>query len=70
MIDHNGLNDRNSSELISRPSNFRSNIMARDGRVCVFTGEDEIVCDAAHLIAKSKGHEVCIWCHCSTSVPC
>ena len=71
MIDCNGMNDRiTSSELTLRGSNFRSNVMARDGRVCVFTRDDEIGCDAAHLIAKGKGHEVCIWCYCSMPVPC
>ena len=48
MIDHNVMNDRiTSSELTLRASNFRRNVMARDGRVCVFTGEDETGCDAA-----------------------
>ncbi|KAK2464379.1 hypothetical protein APHAL10511_003526 [Amanita phalloides] len=31
--------------------------MARDGPVCVFTGSPGSACDAAHLLAKSKGDE-------------
>lgn len=32
--------------------------MARDGSICVFKGVDEDVCDAAHIIPRSKGDQV------------
>ncbi|KAF8325684.1 hypothetical protein F5887DRAFT_1065316 [Amanita rubescens] len=39
LIDHNALNDRiTSSEQTLCSSRFRSDVMARDGPVCVFTG--------------------------------
>src|SRR6266404_2761901 len=73
LIDHNAMNDRmTSSEQTPRSSHFCSDVMARDGTVCVFTGDDDNMCDAAHLLPKSKGDEVCIRRprHCSMSPPC
>jgi hypothetical protein len=46
-----------------RSSRFRSDVMARDGSACVFTAVEATLCDAAHLLPKSKGDEVCIQ-HC------
>lgn len=39
-----------------RRSNFRKDVMARDGEFCIVIGEAE--CQAAHLVPKFKGHEV------------
>ena len=65
------MNDRITSfVLTTRSSRFRRNVMARDGPVCVFTGSHADDCDAAHLLPKSKGDEVCIRRHCSVSPPC
>ena len=61
VIDSNAMNDRIiSSEQTPRSSRFRREVMERDGPVCVFTLTDGSMCDAAHLLAKSKGDEVCI----------
>ncbi|KAF8347106.1 hypothetical protein F5887DRAFT_48592 [Amanita rubescens] len=58
LIDHNAINDRiTSSEQTLRSSCFRRDVMERDGPVCVFTGTFGGMCDAAHLLAKSKGDE-------------
>ena len=66
IIDSNALNDRiTSSELTLRSSRFRSDVIARDGPQCIFTATEAVACDAAHLIPKSKGDEVCIQHHCS-----
>jgi hypothetical protein len=60
LIDHNAMNDRITSSVQTlRSSDFRSNVMERDGSMCVFTGTEARKCDAAHLLAKSKGDEVC-----------
>ena len=70
IIDYNAMNDRiTSSEQTPRSSRFRRDVMERDGPVCVFTLTDGSMCDAAHLLPKSKGDEVCIRCHCSMSPP-
>ncbi|KAK0502306.1 Fungalysin metallopeptidase-domain-containing protein [Armillaria luteobubalina] len=37
--------------------NFRQSIIQRDGDSCVFTGEELSVCEAIHLLPKSKGDE-------------
>ncbi|KAF8347149.1 hypothetical protein F5887DRAFT_1131423 [Amanita rubescens] len=58
LIDHKTMNDRiTSSEQTPRSSRFRSDVMARDGPVCVFTGSLADDCDAAHLLPKIKGDE-------------
>jgi hypothetical protein len=54
------MNDRITSEQTTRSSHFRRDVMARDGPVCVFTESPADDCDAAHLLPKSKGDEVCI----------
>ena len=60
LIDHT-MNDRiTSSQQAPRSSRFRRDVMARDGPACVFTGIDDSICDAAHLLPKSNGDEVCI----------
>ena len=59
FIDSNTLNDRiTSSEYTQRRINFRSDIMERDGHVCVISQNTVESCDAAHLIQRSKGDEV------------
>ena len=47
-----------STELTPRRSNFRSDVMARDGGFCIVTGHDESDCDAAHLVPLCKSDEV------------
>ncbi len=65
------MNDRiTSSEQTERSSRFRRDVMDRDGDVCVFTGSHAGDCDAAHLLPKSKGDEVCVRRHSSVSPPC
>jgi len=57
-VDYEGLNDRKTTtEGTVRLRNFRSNVVRRDGPVCVITGEGEDHCDAIHLIPHSKGNE-------------
>ena len=69
IIDYKGMNDRiSSSEQTLRASSFRRGVKARDGSVCVFTGYE--ICDATHLLPKSKGDAVSIRCHCSMSSSC
>lgn len=59
VIDCHPLSDGiTSSEKTQRRSSFRKNVMARDGEHCLVTNEYEDVCDAAHLIPRSKGDEV------------
>ena len=48
-----------SSVATSRRAQFRSDTADRDGNRCVLTGMDELVCDAVHLLAHSKGDTVC-----------
>ena len=69
--DYHLMNDRiTSSDQTPRSSRFRQDVMARDGPACVFTRFDDSVCDAAHLLPRSKGDEVCIRpYHCSVSPP-
>ncbi|KAF8351787.1 hypothetical protein F5887DRAFT_1057619 [Amanita rubescens] len=58
LIDHKAMNDQTtSSEQTTRSSSFRRDVMARDGPVCVFAGSHADDCDAARLLAKSKGDE-------------
>ena len=59
FVDYNALNERiTSSSQTQRRSNFRRDVLERDGMFCVFTGETQDVCDAAHIIPRSKGDEV------------
>jgi hypothetical protein len=59
FIDHQGLNDRlTSTAQTPRSNNFREDVIRRDGHACVVTEEEEDLCDAAHLIPRSKGDEV------------
>ena len=44
-----------------RSSDFPGDIIAQDGPACVFTGLLSEFCEAAHLLPKSKGDEVCIF---------
>jgi hypothetical protein len=70
IIDHNAMNDRiTASAQTACSSSFRRNVMARDGNACVFTGHCDDLCDAAHILAKSKGDAVCS-CYCSISRHC
>jgi len=59
LVDYNGLNDQiTSSAQMQCRSNFRDNVIERDGSFCVITQEPASDCDAAHIIPRSKGHEV------------
>lgn len=60
FIDFQGLKDTVTSVLTQRRSNFRSQIITRDGPRCVFTLEDEPICQAVHIIPRSKGSDVCL----------
>ncbi len=59
FVDHEGLNDRitTTGGTLCR-SDFRSEVIRRDGSACVVTGAAEGDCDAAHLIPHSKGDAV------------
>ena len=59
-----------SPEQTLHSSHFRSDVMACDGPACVFTWTRGETCDAAHLLAKSKGDEVYISRHYSIPLPC
>ncbi len=48
-----------SSVVTPRRDNFRTDTANRDGNQCVLTGSDSLICDAVHLLAHSKGDEVC-----------
>ena len=62
LIDFRAMNDRvTSSARTPRSSNFRSEIIERDGPVCVFTEAGGVDCEAAHLLPLSKGDEVYIF---------
>ena len=61
-----GRTNITSSNATSRRVDIRSNITARDS-VCVLTGVEEFIHDAAHLLPHSKGDQVC-YC-CSVCVP-
>lgn len=59
FIDYQGLNDRlTSTARTARSNSFRDNVIKRDGPACVVTLAAEDLCDAAHLIPRSKGDEV------------
>jgi len=44
------LNESIPSRDTRRGSDFRNNVMARDGEFCIVTGDDE--CQAAHLYVQ------------------
>jgi hypothetical protein len=60
LIDRFGVNDRvsdsESSSTVSQDE-FRTTLIARDG-CCVVTGWDASLCDACHIIPKTKGSKV------------
>ena len=64
------LHDQFTSEQTLHSSHFRSDVMVCDGPACVFTWTRGETCDAAHLLAKSKGDEVYISRHYSIPLPC
>jgi hypothetical protein len=58
-VDYNVLNDPiTSSAQTQRRSDFRDDVIKRDGERCIFTREEAEDCDASHIIPKSKGDEV------------
>ena len=48
-----------SGVTTTRRTRFHDDVAERDGRTCVLTGMIHGVCDAVHLLAHSKGNEVC-----------
>ncbi|KAG6834888.1 hypothetical protein H0H93_006637 [Arthromyces matolae] len=57
FIDIDGLNSEvTTSALTPRRLKFHKGVVKRDG-VCLITGDPEEVCQAAHIIAHSKGDE-------------
>ncbi|KAI0252791.1 hypothetical protein BJV78DRAFT_1281379 [Lactifluus subvellereus] len=56
FVDYEGLNDRiTTTSRTARRSNFREEVIQRDGFFCVITQQSGEHCDAAHLIPWSKG---------------
>ena len=51
------MDDRESNISSTRANIFRKDVRDRDQR-CVGTGDDDELCDAAHIIPHSKGDEV------------
>lgn len=47
-----------SSASSTRALDLREAVATRDGHCCVLTGLEEIVCDAVHLLGRSKGDTV------------
>jgi hypothetical protein len=59
FVDNEGLNDQLTSTVQTpRRSRFRTDVIRRDGPACVVTHDSEQVCDAVHLIPRSKSDEV------------
>jgi hypothetical protein len=59
FVDNEGLNDQLTSTVQTpRRSRFRADVIRRDGPACVVTHDSEQVCDAVHLIPRSKSDEV------------
>ena len=59
FIDHKGFNDESTSSAATpRRSHFRGDVCTRDQR-CVVTRKDPEDCDAAHIIPRCKGSDVC-----------
>lgn len=60
FLDHEALNDRiTSTWQTTRGLTFRRDVKTRD-QCCIITGDEEELCDAAHLIPRSTGSEVII----------
>ncbi|KAI0284833.1 hypothetical protein BC826DRAFT_919135 [Russula brevipes] len=58
FIDSEGLIDRMTATVrTARLHRFRDNIIQRDGPACVVSHMRKEVCDAVHLIPRSKGDE-------------
>jgi len=59
FIDSEGLNDRMTATVgTAGLHRFKDNIIQRDGPACVVSQVRKEVCDAVHLIPRSKGDEV------------
>ena len=59
FVDHKGFNDEyTSSTATPRRSHFRGDVCTRDQR-CVVTRKVREGCDAAHIVPRSKGSDVC-----------
>lgn len=59
-IDPNiGCTNVTSSTATTRRAQFCSDVAMRDGKQCVFTGLQELFCDAVHLLGHSKGDSLC-----------
>lgn len=59
FVDHEGLNNwLTSTEQTSCCAHFRSSVIDQDGHACIVLQAQEVDCDAAHLITRSKGYEV------------
>ncbi|KJA25549.1 hypothetical protein HYPSUDRAFT_37543 [Hypholoma sublateritium FD-334 SS-4] len=54
-----GWTTTSSSGATTRRAQFRDDVAERDGMTCVLTSLPEGLCDAAHLLAHSKGDMVC-----------
>ncbi|TFK17474.1 hypothetical protein FA15DRAFT_710758 [Coprinopsis marcescibilis] len=52
----NGPASTTSSVATTRRVRFRSDLSERDGGTCVLTGLTDVLCDAVHLLAHSKGN--------------
>ena len=48
-----------SSAPSTRRDHFRQGVAVRDGNQCILTGIEPDLCQAAHLLAHSKGDSVC-----------
>jgi hypothetical protein len=60
FVDHEGLHDGiTSTNPTERRTNFREEIIRRDGSACVVTRLAEEHCDAVHSIPRGKSDEVC-----------
>ncbi|KAH9004500.1 hypothetical protein EDB86DRAFT_3199514, partial [Lactarius hatsudake] len=58
FVDYNGLVERaTTSSSTSCRSDFRKEVVKRDGESCVITGNPLDVCDAAHIIPRCKSDE-------------
>jgi len=54
-----GRTNITSSVATSGRARFRDDILERDGRQCLLSNIPEMYCEAAHLVAHSKGDAVC-----------
>lgn len=55
-MNYDGLDDQVTRHT-ARGNNFRDEVIQRDGS-CLITRAPAEMCDAAHLILRSKGNEV------------